>query len=63
MRDFATPRSTGIAWTAGREKAGAFATSRLYKLTPKSCPIRAGRLKAATSRAMSSSSRPKNGVA
>ena len=33
-----------------------------YKLTPKRCPTRAGRLKAATSRATPSSSRPKNGM-
>ena len=33
-----------------------------YKLTPKSCPTRAGKLKAATPRAMSSHSTPKNGI-
>ena len=33
-----------------------------YKLTPKSWPTRAGRLKAAMSRAMPSSSSPKNGM-
>jgi hypothetical protein len=33
-----------------------------YEVTPKSCPTRAGRLKAATSRAMSNSSKPKNGI-
>ena len=32
------------------------------QIVPKSCPTRAGRSKAATSRAMSSSSRPKNGM-
>ena len=33
-----------------------------YKLTPKRCPTRAGRLKAATSRAMSSRSAPNQGM-
>ena len=33
-----------------------------YRLTPKSCPTHAGRLKVATSRAIPSSSRPNNGM-
>lgn len=36
-------------------------SGRGYRLTPKTCPTRAGRLRSATPRAMSSSSRPKNG--
>ena len=47
--------------SSGWEPRSAPARGR-YTLTPKSCPTRAGRLKAATSRAMSSSSRPKNGM-
>jgi len=41
--------------------SGVLANNR-YKPTPKSCPTRAGRLKSATARAMSSNSRPKDGI-
>jgi len=37
-------------------------SSHRHKLTPKSCPTRAGRWNAATSRDKPSNTRPKNGI-